>query len=248
MLRVVVLMAAVSSASSCEAECERAFRQSLFACCTVSDNAYYPCSDDAAPRPAGRSGPPPPECPAGCQDNLDNMASACECMSDAGGVKHAADRLGCDDPTAVSTGAIVGIVATVVVVVIVVCARLYDDDGLATQTQPSSTVEPGPPAGADTAHRPHGSARRAAPERAQAQVRAEPKGAPGTLEELAAMAQIGMDSISAFTEPDFDELTAGLGIDVGPRIVLRTQFRELKRGAGPVPEPELESLPPGSVP
>ena len=82
----------------------------------------------------------------------------------------------------------------------------------------------------------------------------EPKGAPSTLEELAAMAQIGVGSIFAsFTESDFDELTTGLGIDVGPRIVLRTQFRELKSGAGPEPEPELdlesaELLPPGSVP
>ena len=38
------------------------------------------------------------------------------------------------------------------------------------------------------------------------------------------MGEVG--SISAFTESDFDELTTGLGIAVGPRIVLRTLFRQ----------------------
>ena len=80
----------------------------------------------------------------------------------------------------------------------------------------------------------------------------EPRSAPATLEELAAMAQIDVGSISAFTESDFDELTTGLGIEVGPRIVLRTQFRAVKSGAGAEPEPELDLesafiRPPGSV-
>ena len=447
MLRVVVLVAAVSSASSCEAECERALLQSAYACCRRG-RALLSCEPDVdTSRPAGRSGPPPLECPAGCQDNLDNIPSACECMIDVSTTpKKAALRFGCDDPTALSTGAIVGIVAAIVVVVVVVIvayARLYDDEvaGLGNQTEPSSTMDPSTSAEEGNSHRPHASAR-AAPERRQAQAREEPyldqadadrfihaahsgrledlqalyssrvglalldctngaggttammwaaanghadclralldwggtvdkvnsdgntalhcaskrgaldcvqllvergadqslrnmqgktalevaqkallasgeqqlstsasralekafsptrpvarqgndgeagddevveppaplmampiaaavdsgdsgsglgfgapeepKRAPTTLEELAAVAQIGMGSISAFTEPDFDELTAGLGIDVGPRIVLRTQFRELKRGAEP--EPELESadlLPPGSVP
>ena len=55
--------------------------------------------------------------------------------------------------------------------------------------------------------------------------------APGTLVELATMAQIEVTDLAAFTEADFDELAVGLGVSIGARLKLRTQFREMDRGA-----------------
>ena len=55
---------------------------------------------------------------------------------------------------------------------------------------------------------------------------------PSSLVELAKVAQIEMADLAAFTEADFDELTTGLGIPVGARLKLRTQWREIDK-AGP---------------
>ena len=42
--------------------------------------------------------------------------------------------------------------------------------------------------------------------------------------ELATMAEIEVADLAAFSDADFDELTTGLGIPVGARLKLRTQW------------------------
>ena len=43
------------------------------------------------------------------------------------------------------------------------------------------------------------------------------------------MAAIEVADLAAFSDADFDELTTGLGIPVGARLKLRTQFREMDK-------------------
>ena len=51
--------------------------------------------------------------------------------------------------------------------------------------------------------------------------------APKTLEELAALAGIGVDDLREFKESDFDDLTKELNVAVTARVKLRGLFRKL---------------------
>ena len=53
---------------------------------------------------------------------------------------------------------------------------------------------------------------------------------PSSLAELATMAEIEVADLAAFSDADFDELTTGLGIPVGARLKLRTQWRAIDIG------------------